>query len=152
MHYANSLVKHIASTLANALSKNGCSIIDCCGSWLGDLQPSDGVTGLVDNPGRVLFAIHADDLIVESFVRSAVSANMPLFAVISADPEVPYYDGGIDYEYDPQQRCYRGRSEGKGDTFTYSPSPFAKYYSYSGEGYGMVTIASFASERLVLFS
>lgn len=92
----------MASTIANALSKNGCEIIDCCGSWLGDLPPGDGVTGLVDKPGRVLFAIHGDDLIVESFVRSAVSANLPLFAVISADPEKPYFDGGVDYEYDPQ--------------------------------------------------
>lgn len=101
-HYPNSLVKHVASTIALGLSKSGCHVIDCCESWLGDLDPTDGVTGLVENPGRVLFAIHGDDLITEAFVRSAVSANLPLFAVLSADPECPYFDGGIDYEYDPQ--------------------------------------------------
>lgn len=118
-HCVNSMPKAFAGALAIHYSSYGYRVRDIARTWLGDMGTGKNV---------VLFGIHCDDLITEPFVRAAMKRNLPLYAVISADPQVPYSFGGIHYAYDPQERVYRGQAEGKEGYFLYRPSPFAQFY------------------------
>lgn len=153
-HAVCSLPKSCLYEILHQLSREGYTCRDIVGSWVGDIT-SAGVQQRVlttGGEGYIAHAVYGDDLINERTVRAVVARGVPLFAVISPDPERPYHLGGIDYEYDAENRVYRGHPAGRGDAFMYAPSPFAKYYEYQGPGYSMKTIINVFGERVVLFT
>lgn len=76
-HFVNSMAKMIAAGLAQFLADSGYSVRDASRTWLGD-HLGDGPT--------VIFAIHVDDLVDETYVRAAIARNIPVIAVLSPDP------------------------------------------------------------------
>lgn len=77
----------------------------------------------------VAVAIYHDDAIDHGLVERLGAAHIPLIAVISGDPQRPYRNGGITYDYDEENHVYIGHSAGRADNFKYRPSPFARLRS-----------------------
>lgn len=71
--------------------------------------------------------------------------------MISRDPKHSYYAAGIYYAYDAASGVYTGRSLGRGDAFTYHPTPFAQWYRYNDDFVTMQTLVEFGGSALVIF-
>lgn len=110
-HRVNSIPKCICAGMALALADMGFNVCDIYHTWLGNMGNAQGPT--------VAVAIYDDLLTDSALARACIARNIPLLAVISADPQRPYHSGGITYDYDPVTRRYQGRSLGRKDSFVY---------------------------------
>lgn len=140
-HAGASYVKMIANMIIQ--NTPDYAFTSLSGSWNDDTSD--------DSKPQVAVQFYGDDLITPELVRQLAAAKIPLMAVITRDPGRSFYAAGIHYAYDPQSGIYTGRSQGRGDAFTFKPSPYARYYAYTDEYVRMVTLAEFAGQALVYF-
>lgn len=96
-------------------------------------------------------AIYHDDAIDHGLVERLGAAHIPLIAVLSGDPRRPYRNGGITYDYDPDNLVYVGHSAGRSDNFKYKASPFARLRSLPLHYCNMHTVLAVGTERIVCF-
>ena len=97
------------------------------------------------------YQVYGDDAITPELVHQLSKSRIPLLAVLSRDPKHCYYAAGIYYAYDAVSGVYTGRSLGRGDAFTYRPSPFAQWYRYNDDFVTMQTLVEFGGSALVIF-
>lgn len=101
---------------------------------------------------QVAYLVYSDELVDTPLLTLLHSCKVPLLAVITDSPCRDWHAAGISYTYDEEAKVYTGRSAGRGDYFTFKPSPFAKYNYYCDRLWEMRTVAQFAGQRLVYFS